>query len=362
MTAHSANAGLDGFLDWWGQSLLSWVPTRLRALAAPRTPVILARLAEDDAVMLVEQRGRRRSDLGLLGALTPRRIRRLRRAQKKGAAALVLTVPADQALERRLTLPLAAAEDLDGVLRYEIERITPFRASELYYAHRLIARRAARTAKGGLDIALTMTPRAPLEPAMAALTAAGLRVDRIDVLGEGGAALGLDLLPKTPPKHGRGAVALVLLGLLLGSASLWIAAELRHLDQRTEMLRDAVFTARRQAIAAEERAAAATSAADPMLAAYRARTDRPRLVEALAALTEATPDDSWAESLSYKDGAFQLSGVSTSAGRLIEAFERHPALTAPAFTAPITRDGADGRERFSIAVAVAPPPKDGDAR
>ncbi|MEO1460570.1 MAG: hypothetical protein AAFV49_23845, partial [Pseudomonadota bacterium] len=138
--------------------------------------------------------GRRVAPLGPLDAMPGRQRRRLATALRRGRAVLVLGLPAGRVVRRRVALPLAAAEDLEGVLAYEFDRLTPFRRDEVH-VHATIARR--RTDSGRLDVDLAFAPRAALAPFRAALAAAGLApLSRIDILDAGGRPAGLNLLAR----------------------------------------------------------------------------------------------------------------------------------------------------------------------
>src|SRR5690606_14401543 len=91
---------------------------------------------------------------------------------------------------RRLALPAAAADRLRAVLGFEIERQTPFPASEVEYDALLLGRRG----DGQVDVELVVVPRQALESRLAALGPLAATLTGVDVAeGEGG--LGVNLLP-----------------------------------------------------------------------------------------------------------------------------------------------------------------------
>ena len=87
-------------------------------------------------------------------------------------------------------------------------------------------------------------------------------------------------------------------------------------------------------------------------AAYRLKQDRMMVSEVVALVTELLPDGTWLDRLTIDSETVEMSGYSGNAAALIDRFETHPAFLEPIFRSPITRE--DGRERFSLAVRIAP--------
>ena len=90
-------------------------------------------------------------------------------------------------------------------------------------------------------------------------------------------------------------------------------------------------------------------------------------LEALAAVTEILPNDSYLTEFTMRERKMTLSGLSASAPKLISGLSADPRIRNPAFTAPVTRTepvrlggvgapGADTPQRdvFSIRAELAP--------
>lgn len=327
------------FFGWWGGELAALAPGGL-ADPGRATRRLLVAAPGPDGVAL-ERRGRnRREAIGPLATLDGARLRALRAEARRGG--VVVAVPRADLVTQRLTLPIAAARNLDSVMRFEIGRATPFAPEELYAAYRIAERRPEA---GQIVVELLYAPRAGLAPALDALAAAALPVARVDAAGPDGAPLGLDLsLDRRKRGWSLSARALAaLLALCLCLGALWTALALEARAAKAEALRAAMAAARR------DLTGAAAPADEPALAAYRRKSGEAPAVEKLALLTALLPDDTWAETLSIQGDAIRFSGRSRDAAALIALLEEHPRFAAPAFRAPITRDGADGLERFSIA-------------
>ena len=86
-------------------------------------------------------------------------------------APVVLSLGARPVLAREVALPLAAEKGLQTALRFEMDRLTPFHADDVFWDCRLLRRDRARS----LVLAdLAVVPKATVAPVLAALHDAGL--------------------------------------------------------------------------------------------------------------------------------------------------------------------------------------------
>ena len=74
-------------------------------------------------------------------------------------------------------------------------------------------------------------------------------------------------------------------------------------------------------------------------------------MQALSALTELLPDDTFLTGLALHLRQVTIDGSSGSAARLIGLLSADPVIRNAAFAAPVTR-GDDGRDVFSIKAEV----------
>ncbi len=346
------SGGISRFLAWWGGELAALVPGPLRRLVAPQRPQLVARATAEGVALALHRPGRRPKPLGALHSVSRPRLRRLQRALARGRILSVLAVPEASALRRTARLPLAAEEDLGAVIAFELDRLTPFRPDELYYAWRL---RARRPETSEVEVEIALAPRAEHANAAAALAEAGLGPPaRIDLVDGDGRLAGLDLSPKAgDPKAGRGALATAALLLaVLAIAGAWAWIEIAARDREAEALEDALFQARRLARALSDTEAPEAGGA-AALAAYRAKAGAPRAVTLLADISETLPDGTWLDSLTLDEGGVTLGGVSDQASRLPALLAARPGLAAPRFAAPIVSAEA-GRERFLLRLELTP--------
>lgn len=345
-------------ITWWVAHLRDLVPTRLRGGevdVADTLLVDLPPLPPATAGIAVRQRGRESPLGGLkLDTAFPAALRGL--LGPRSAAATLVRLPAGVLLEREVSLPLAAGRDLDRVLGYEMNRLTPFAAAEVYWARQVMRQDAAQ---GKLLVRLSLVPRAGLDQVMALLRAAGLEPTGLRAPVADGAIRRIGLGPAAA-EAGRGlrralaalAAACVLLGLVAAGLPLWQQAHaLAAVERRIEWLRPEVA----EAAVLRQRIASRTTGAD-VLTAETARLGS--ALQAIAALTAALPDDTSLTALTLRQRRVTITGQSADAAKLISLLSADPALRDVSFLSPVTRasQGADRAraELFSIRLEFGP--------
>ena len=368
----SASAGskwgaglLDEFLGWWGRQLLELVPERLRRGAAGGNALI----ADASEFGLITLTSRRRGGDGRLGQF---------RADASGVAAMraavagrgagelvLLRLAPEAALERQVVLPLAAERDPERVLAYDMERLTPFSASEVFWDYAVQLRDKARAR---LTLRLTIVPRVNIQGLIDLLAEAGGRPDRIEVptssgmrsikLSHAGEDGGRAFWRSGPLSTQTGLIVLaVLLFLVLVSPFLHQQVALAAARDRL----DALAPPMAQVDALRRRISGRGAGGDAVAAETRRLGDT---LEALAAVTEILPNDSYLTEFTMRERKMTLSGLSASAPKLISGLSSDPRIRNPAFTAPVTRTepvrlggGASEqpqRDVFSIRAELAP--------
>ncbi len=333
------------FLTWWAQQLLSLWPDRA---AARRGDAVLLAL-RPDAVAVTLRRGRRTGTLGVF-PLTENGMAALSTALGGRRGPAELRLPPGMMLDHRVTLPLAAERELDGVLRYEMNRLTPFSADELHWTYAVERRDRARSQ---LHVRLWMVLRQQVSGALDMLGRAGLRPAALGAQADGAETLiRLDAVRPGPWRR-RGTAVLVALcaGLAVAAVVVPFWQQSRasdRIERQIAQYRPAVDRAE-----AVRRSMAAAAAGVDVVAAQRAKVGDPLAI--LATLTDILPDDTVLTDFSLRQRVITMSGQSATAARLIPALAAEPVLRDPAFTAPVTRNETMHIDGFSIRATAASP-------
>jgi general secretion pathway protein L len=251
-------------------------------------------------------------------------------------------------LQRKVALPLAAERDVARVIHYEMDRLTPFTAEQVFWSANLERRDRSR---GQLELCLSLVPKQSLEAILTALEAMGLTLSAIEAVNRAGMPLRFDLNTPSPRRRAAPVVAGGV-AVTLGLVALAMPFVTQSLARQAVEARIAALQPQIAQVDALRQRIAAGSAGNDVIAAERARNGD--ALQALAAATELLPDDTVLSDLSLRQGKLSISGRSLAAPRLISAFAADPTIHNPSFVAPVTRT-ADGKsDTFVIRAELHP--------
>lgn len=337
------------FFEWWTRQWLALLPSFLKHDQSISDLTLSVRTLQPsaDSAITVSVAGQDATAVSFDSAGLAQ-IRALQDGRR-----LRLQLPPGALLERRVQLPAAAEPDLEHVLAYEMDRLTPFAAADVLWDWTLL-HHERRTGK--LDIRLTLARRDGLAALLAALEAAGLHPDCL----------------QSPPGRPEGSPRLLWLSRRgartgrrrpLRAAAYGLCALLAlalcatpFLRQQAALAETAGQIARLQAqvqLAARlRRVITADAESTRLLAAERRMAGNP--LQVLAAVTAALPDGTWLTELSLRQRALHLEGASHAAVQLIGRLSMVSLIDNPAFAAPVTTDADHHVDVFAISAEVQP--------
>lgn len=350
-TPSSAAQSFRHFLFWWRQQLKECVPVILRKkLAQSRRPVMWS--PTNDRVWPAAQ-ALTQSQPFLDSAL----------AQRGGDVALV--IGEINGFRRDLEMPLAVQDRLQQVLGYELDRLTPLKASELYYDFRV---RARNLSAATCTVELSAAPRARVNPMLEEAKRRNLNVTRM-LLAPSDVDTQLDLLKTVrasvdESENPRGWITPSLIGLCAALAIALVVLPLWQMRQYILALQPIEITARTDA----EVASVVQRQLEKQISEYNLPLARkhsgPLVVQLLDDLSKRLPDDTWAQSIeirtiaTLKGKEVVLQGETGSGGKILQIVQESPLIKDPAFKSTMTRV-APNAERFHIAgeIVAAEMPK-----
>lgn len=344
------NLDIARFLSWWGGELAFLVPERLRQLlGSKRARLILSKADEGLEVVYVDAEGER--DLGrftLDEAGSGQRERLFAETPTLSDAALLLRLLPEQSLQKIVKLPAAAEENLTQVMAFEMDRLTPFKADQVYFGVRVLEK-LPETRQ--IKVELALTPRQKLDPVLDELVTCGWRPERV-IVGPEAAGGGQDLLPekfrvrKSKLPQILNAVSAATFVLLV--LALLLLPVLMNRALMLELQQD-VKTAGNIAKKVESlREDVQKQESETGFLAAKKRTE-PVMVDMLNELTRVIPDQTSLYGLQYRDRKLVIQGRSPAASSLIELIEASPYFKNTSFVSPVIKDIASGQERFQIA-------------
>ncbi len=344
---------LEAFLRWWGGELAFLVPARLlKFLGAKRARLILTRSDTSLTAAYSDEAGvRALGQWPLDEAAQGRHERLLAEHPELEDAELVLCLGPEQSLVKTFKLPAVAEENLRQVAAFEMDRLTPFKAEQVYFDVRLLDR-LAQTRQ--IRVELALAPREKLDLILDELLAMGWRPERVDV-GHGTEIAGHDLLPDKfrPPKSRWPKIFTIASAALLSSliiAVLVLPIIMNHkLAEELEKETKRVGKTAMEVNALREKA---EKMADETGFLTQKKRKEPIVLDMLEELTRVIPDNTSLNGLQYRDQKVIIQGQSPAASSLIERIEASPYFKNTNFVSPVTKDISSGQERFQISSEV----------
>jgi general secretion pathway protein L len=340
-------------LDWWWTGLYDCLPDALRARSqgSERRHILDVR---DNGIDLQVLRGPRSQEQHFFGgdAASLRRLeKRLRAAGERGER-VVLNGGSVTPLVRSVILPAAAEENLRQVVGFEMDRLTPYRAEDVYY-HQVIVERFKDEAK--LRLRLFLIPKSSLAASIERLAEIDVMPDVIQVR-DGQDWVEVPIAEAAPRGAGKSrfmnmVLAVVCVCLLIAALSMPLARERQVFAQ----LQDQEGPARAAALEATK----VRDRIHLLLASRNLLTESKRssagALEVIDRLSDLIPDHTWLFRFELQDGKLSIQGESDAATELIALLAADEMFANVSFSAPVQQNPRSGRERFSLTTEVLQP-------
>jgi general secretion pathway protein L len=253
-------------------------------------------------------------------------------------------------LFRPLELPRQAVDFLEGIVRAQIDRLTPWHATDAAFGWTHPVQADDR-----IKLSVVATARSMVSPYVNTLTGLGTNSVSVSTTVPLEAAPVTVLTARAQNEAGTGRLRRVLAVVILAS-SIAAAASLTLGAMVIDSL-DAELADLSHKIAAR-RVAMRLGDGPGVNSAQRALTQRkqatPSSVLVLEALSKVLPDHTYVTELHIEGDRLQLVGVTRDAPSLIELIEQSAQFTRATFFAPTTQTPGDPGERFHIEARIKP--------
>lgn len=252
---------------------------------------------------------------------------------------------ADQIVSRVLDFPSQAGDFLDGMIRAQVDRLTPWTAADAVFGWGS----PQPIANDRIEVAFSATAAAKVDPLirMARLLGAASVAVSAPAVGSDGAPQRVTLLdrslrglagPAVPRllrigliSTAAAAAVSLLLNIYLGG---WLQSEQEDLQHRISQRRAAL------------RIDSSDSSGIGLLAKRKQTT--PSSVMVLEAVSRVLPDTTYVTELRIENNKVQVVGLTQDAPSLIRLLEQSPQFTRATFFAPTTRAANESAERFHV--------------
>jgi general secretion pathway protein L len=252
---------------------------------------------------------------------------------------------------RTLELPRAASPFIEGVVRAQIDRLTPWNAIDSIFGW------SAPIDLGSDRVSITVaaTGRSEVAPVREALTARRVQSIDMSTTGEEDRSMVISLFPDRT--SGDGDARRLRLGLTAGWGACifvflvcllaWIVIGSGYDGRLAELQKE--ITDRRAKLVGQQ-----GSVAERALEELKKRKrTTPSPVMILEALSKTLPDDTHLTELRIENGKVQIAGLASDASELIHLLEQSRQFTHAVFFAPTVR-GPSGGEIFHIEAHLEP--------
>lgn len=268
-----------------------------------------------------------------------------------------LVMDQSSVLRKEIKLPLAAEANAGQVLAFEMDRQTPFRASDVYYDWKILKRDAD---SGQVTIDLFVVPRSEVDQSIQLLSERRLRLAGVDIVDEGsaqsgGRTLGLNMLPVEQRARGFGrktrtnlalaAAAVVLLAVVMAQSLYLRAHQVTELEEAIAEVQGEAREVQKLKEQIEDSSEAAT------FLTVR-RESSPLAIELLTDITRLLPDNTYLDRLVIGESSVQMQGKSQNAQQLIELVNSSELLDNASFRGSTRLDARTGLEIFEVNAEV----------
>jgi general secretion pathway protein L len=263
-----------------------------------------------------------------------------------------LRLPRAVVLTRFVSFPQQVRSNLAQVIRYELDRLTPFQADEVVYD---VRPQTGSKAANRLNLELAVCRRDLIDGWIKRLAELGAPIDRVTWPG---AWPGANLLPLEQRPRARGLKLDLEVLAPLAAAILAVAVLVTPLWQKqhkAEALEGELGVLRKQAVAVDELRQELERARQGSTQVLQMKLDQPNLLRMLRDLTDRLPEDTWIQNLEVDGDLVDLRGESSQATALIATLEQAEGIDGVSFKSPITQVARTGKERFNIGFRYSGP-------
>ncbi|MGZ4980888.1 MAG: PilN domain-containing protein [Methylobacter sp.] len=348
------------FFRWWLRELDFLVPEKIRQLINEKQGFIIVR-PENNRLALTYVLNEKVEPLAILerNASGIEQYKALRAKDERLAKAnVILRLTGNEAIQKELALPAAVKENLSQVVAYELDRYTPFKAEQVYFAVKPLE---GEHEPGQIRIMLVVTPRETLDALyefIRAMDMSPLFVDyeaapndleqRYDTY---------NLLPESLREKPASTPRLIYTGLIAGILLLLGAALVLPVwfeSQTVNTLQEKIDAIEKDVKEVKALQLEIDAMVDETRLLIAQKNAAPTIVDMLNTLSTLIKDDTWLSYAQYANKNLQIQGESPSASALIGVLEDSKLFANARFVSPVTQDRVTGQERFQITVDVIP--------
>jgi general secretion pathway protein L len=339
------------YWTWWKEELASVIPMPLRELLISTNKLVLEIINSDAEIYRVVGSKKNHIARTSIKDLSSNQLGNIIR--ESNVTERILVISKQQVLEKHVTFPMATEENIREVLSYEMDRLTPFTANQVYYDYILVARDKQ---KSTIQLKLIIVPKQRVDNLLNELAQMGFKPHVLTVnTGKEEKEAQINLLPVEKRDKKINALKIVnytLAGiavlLLCIALMLPIWNKVKYIETLEPELEEygvsaeKIITLRKQVEKAEEEA----------LFLVEKKQKSIMMLRVIDELTQIIPDDTWINQVDVDDNEVHLYGESVSSASLLPIIESSKIFSSAQFRSPVTQNRRNDTERFHLSAQI----------
>ncbi len=354
------NSSSRQFVDWWLKEMKTFIPTQYQEQLFKSTRQLY--LVKTDAEYALQQLSVQglenwQNEAGLDETSWWHRVSQIK-GDFDGEMEVILLLPEEHVLYKRVALPMAAINDIEAVLTYELDKYIPYPVDQVVFTFRL-GQVIEGHEKAPVD--LYVVRKDVLNRAFNEVNSKGIGLSGIDAMLTGAAGqarpAGVNFLDnKMRVKKDNGALKFNVLLLVMFMALLAFVMfnSLQNKRNRIETLNAQVEDLKVQARQARM---LQQTLSDSIIAAQflgNKRQQTPRVTGLLTELTSAVPKNTYLTRIIVNEERVEIVGQSDNANALIPILDKSAQWYSPEVSGQISPNPRTNKETFTIKAALKP--------
>ncbi len=351
------------FLQWWRKELTGLLPQPFSRLHASKMRAAMILQDSGETLSIYYKRGQTFEYNGAVdcGNEAPLSMEeQLQRLLGEEYASMqpVLCVAAKNVVNKLITLPKAAQENLENVLRYELDRHTPFNTAQAYFDYSVVKEDAAA---GLIVVSLRVLPRDYVDN-LAVKLKHSVSWPPVIVIADdiSGCENWERLSPFRLSGHSAGddnndasRINLWLSVVVCFLLAAVLIVPLAKMDTTVDSLRSQLSGLRKQLQEVEATRGEINAIIQELQSLKQKKDQSKNVMDVMLEITRLLPDDTWLESFELKQGRIVIQGQSSSATALIALIEASPIFEKVTFQSPVVQNQGNDFERFIIVAQLS---------
>lgn len=332
---------LNYFLSSWSKGLAKGIPYQLKSLTGLGLYYTVIELRDDGFFMSQFHEGK----IVKSRKVTPNDAIDV---AKNYHGEQVLVIPDDDSITFNLTLPKNTLRSIEQLLESEIQRQTPFDASEVNLSYEIIS-----TVKGEVLVETKVVPKLTLNALMDKLQKLGL-FPTIAIVNKArmSEAENLNFFHGVEPHTKSRSLSKVLgIALLILLATAIVSPFIqRHMSIQKTILFSQSLTNQIKTIQLNQRELAHFKKDAQTIKKFA--QERRKVIELLESVSHAVPDSAWLSRYSASNNTITLHGFAKDASEVLAELAKITTLSRPTLQSPIIKDPSKNLERFHIRAKI----------